>query len=488
MDIDTQAVEVAQLSLYLKLLEDETPGSTRAHQQSLGGALLPSLSKNIVSGNALIGTDFVSGKLFTLEEDRKYNVMDFERHFTEIMKDGGFDAIVGNPPYGAEISRDAVSYLRAKFNSTTKDLDTYAAFMEQAVKLTKPVGLVSMIVPTGWYSGAKFGALRRFIARTTNPRVFVNLPYDVFDAWVDTTVFVAEKRREPTSWMRTDACEVSLRTFPKKHKITSEIEFGNELDKADFLAWFTDESDGYLTYANTATTLLMRKIVESSKPLQNYADVQRGVTPYNLDKTALYATSRLAFDGVVRLYTFEQGEVRFIRFDESLAEFKPERYFQGQRLLLRELISRQFQLQAVKVTEDFVTNKSMQSTLQLPGAPDLSYILGVLNSRLMSWYFMRRSNIAQRDDFPKIVLKETRFLPIPSIELENTTDKARHDRVVQLVEAMLATKQQPASARTDADINRLAHRAADLDRRIDELVYELYALTAEEIVIVEGSA
>ena len=69
-----------------------------------------------------------------------------------------------------------------------------------------------------------------------------------------------------------------------------------------------------------------------------------------------------------------------------------------------------------------------------------------------------------------------------------TADEVCHDRILQLVENMLATKQQQASARTDADINRLAHRAADLDRRIDELVYELYALTADEVKIVEDSA
>jgi hypothetical protein len=99
-----------------------------------------------------------------------------------------------------------------------------------------------------------------------------------------------------------------------------------------------------------------------------------------------------------------------------LAEPKPERYFRGPRLLLRELISRQFQLQAVKVTGDFVTNKSMQSILALEGGPDLNDLLAIINSRLMSWYFLRRSNIAQRDDFPKIVLKETRSLPHQFIE------------------------------------------------------------------------
>ena len=60
--------------------------------------------------------------------------------------------------------------------------------------------------------------------------------------------------------------------------------------------------------------------------------------------------------------------------------------------------------------------------------------------------------------------------------------------MVELVEALLAAKAQQAQARTDADINRLAHRVADLDRRIDELVYELYELTPEEIAIIEKSA
>ncbi len=98
--------------------------------------------------------------------------------------------------------------------------------MEQATDKAKPLGFVSMIVPTGWYSGPKFGKLRRFMATRTDPRVFVNLPYDIFrDAWVDTTIFVTRKRKAPTAWPRTEQCEVVLRTFPKRHKIRAVAEF-----------------------------------------------------------------------------------------------------------------------------------------------------------------------------------------------------------------------------------------------------------------------
>lgn len=99
VDIDPQAVEVAQLSLYLKLLEDETIASAHQQQLEMGTALLPSLNKNIVSGNSLIGWDILEGKLFDSIDERRLNPMSFEDKFPEVMNRGGFDAIVGNPPY-----------------------------------------------------------------------------------------------------------------------------------------------------------------------------------------------------------------------------------------------------------------------------------------------------------------------------------------------------------------------------------------------------
>jgi type I restriction-modification system DNA methylase subunit len=487
VDIDAQAVEVAQLSLYLKLLKDETTDS--AHQYLLEfehtaqmKKLLPDLSKNIVCGNSLIGTDILDEQLFPKDEERKLNPMNFEDAFPEVTKRGGFDAIVGNPPYGAELSARSEHYLRGKFKAATRDLDTYALFMEQVVKLTRPRGRISMIVPTGWYSGAKFPALRRFMACQTDPESLVNLPYDVFKAWVDTTVFVVTKRGEPTTWPRAVSHTVNIRTFPKRHQIASEAEFSCELTTVDFVQWFANGKDEYLTYADSQTTLLIRKIQERGKPLREFADVQRGVTPFKLTDEPTHKASQPAFDGTVRRYTLRRGPKRYVRYDQTLMEFKPERYFKGPRLLLRELISRQFHLQAAKANDDFVTNKSMQSILQCPGGPHLNYLLGVINSGLMSWYFLHRSNIAQRDDFPKIVLKETRDLPIAR------PDQTRHDQMVHLVEQMLEAKKQLAKVKTDKDKSYYERRCSDLDHQIDRLVYDLYGLTDKEIEIVEAAS
>lgn len=487
LDLDYQAVEVTMLSLYLKILEGETR-TTLGQQQGFfpKETFLPDLSANIKCGNSLIGSRVPQGQMSLLssEDDLQLDVFDWQSELPHVMKSGGFDVVLGNPPYGALLTKEQAAYLSQAFTATTKDLDTYGLFMEQATNKTKPLGLVSMIVPTGWYSGPKFSKLRRFVATHTDPSAFVNLPYDIFrDAWVDTTIFVTRKRKTPTTWPRTEKCEVTIRTFPKRHKIHTVAEFYESLSLADISNWFSAGGDEFLTYADTETTHLMQKLsTQGVKPLGECADVQRGVTPFNLTDKSRFATSRPAFDGTVRRYTLERGPHRYIRFDDSLAEPKPARYFEGPRLLLRELISRQFRLQAVIAEEDFVTNKSMQSILQSDGGPDLSFLLGCLNSRLMSWYFLLRSNIAQRDDFPKIVLKETRSLPIPVVTEKNA--KQVKDLAAE-VKQMLALQMKLSSSQSDRESEKLKRQIVTTDNRIDKIVYGLYGLTEQEEALIE---
>jgi hypothetical protein len=104
----------------------------------------------------------------------------------------------------------------------------------------------------------------------------------------------------------------------------------------------------------------------------------------------------------------------------------------------------------------------------------------------VSWYFLHRSNIAQRDDFPKIVLKETRSLPIRAINLSDPRDKAQHDKMVSLVEQMLSLSAQLPEAKTDHEKNVLQRKVDATDQQIDQLVYELFGLTKDEIKIVSG--
>ena len=116
VDIDRQAVEVTKLSLLLKVLEGE---STETLQMALPGfqeRALPNLDNNIKCGNSLIGPDYFTGQLLPdADELRRVNPFDWEHEFPEAMKAGGFDCIVGNPPYRAHSTEPELQYLQAHF-------------------------------------------------------------------------------------------------------------------------------------------------------------------------------------------------------------------------------------------------------------------------------------------------------------------------------------------------------------------------------------
>ncbi|MFM2364000.1 MAG: hypothetical protein RLZZ316_2902, partial [Bacteroidota bacterium] len=147
VDIDAQAVEVTQLSLFLKMLEEENVSSTQAKQGALFSKVLPDLSKNIVCGNSLIGWDIMNGQLFENDELKKLNPMDYEAVFPTIMRGGGFDAVVGNPPYVLGVNSFEKKYFSKLYKYQEGKPDLYRFFIEKGINLIKSNGLLSYIIP-----------------------------------------------------------------------------------------------------------------------------------------------------------------------------------------------------------------------------------------------------------------------------------------------------------------------------------------------------
>jgi hypothetical protein len=115
------------------------------------------------------------------------------------------------------------------------------------------------------------------------------------------------------------------------------------------------------------------------------------------------------------------------------------------------------------------------------------YLLGILNSKLITFFYSRLSS-TYRGGYLRFIYQYLEQLPIHSINFDNSQDKSRHDHIVKLVEQMLEAKEKLSNAKTEAETNRLEMQCQALDRQIDEAVYELYGLTPEEIEIVEGKA
>jgi hypothetical protein len=115
-------------------------------------------------------------------------------------------------------------------------------------------------------------------------------------------------------------------------------------------------------------------------------------------------------------------------------------------------------------------------------------VLGVVNSRLITWRHHRRSPKAKKALFQKVLVSDLKQIPVPKLSQADPADKSRHDRLVKLVEQMLALHPQLAAAKTPQERTALERQITATDAQIDRLVYDLYGLTDDEIKIVEGEA
>ncbi len=137
VDIDAQAVEVTKLSLLLRVVE--SPGQL----SWLSERILPDLGENIKCGNSLIGPDYYDNRqmpMFGDEEFYRVNVFDWNKAFPQVFAAGGFDAVIGNPPYlriqGLQEYYSAeIAYFQKKYKSAVKRFDLSLLFIEKALFL-----------------------------------------------------------------------------------------------------------------------------------------------------------------------------------------------------------------------------------------------------------------------------------------------------------------------------------------------------------------
>ena len=184
VDIDSQAVETTKLSLLLKVLEGETAESIDSQLTFLHERALPDLAANIKCGNSLLEPGDVASQMNLLdtEECLRLNTFCWRDEFAAIMDGGGFDAVLGNPPYlGIEHTREADrSIYIGRYTTVMRRFDAFGLFIEMSLHLLKQDRLFGMIIPSTMLNNLTFTALRRLLLEETSIRSIVNLGGRVF--------------------------------------------------------------------------------------------------------------------------------------------------------------------------------------------------------------------------------------------------------------------------------------------------------------------
>ena len=166
VDIDTQAVEVTKLSLLLKVLEGESDQSIKSQLRLFHERALPDLAENIKCGNSLIGPDFYQGRQMDMfDEEKRYRINAFDWHgeFPQIFEEGGFDAVIGNPPWGSLISQPEKEHLNMRFVSRRGEAESHLYFIERGLYLLGEAGALGFITPNTWLTVLAGESIRRFV-------------------------------------------------------------------------------------------------------------------------------------------------------------------------------------------------------------------------------------------------------------------------------------------------------------------------------------
>ena len=199
VDIDRQAVEVTKLSLLLKVLEGENDETISKQLKLFQERALPDLSNNIKCGNSLIGWDILKDHPdMEQEEIDRINPFDWEKEFPVVFEQGGFDVVIGNPPYiRMEIFKEIKKYLKANFISHSERADMYVYFIEKCHKILKEHGHFGMIVSNKFLRSNYGGPIRDFIRQNAKvERIvdFAGLP--VFQGATVRTIILLTSREQ----------------------------------------------------------------------------------------------------------------------------------------------------------------------------------------------------------------------------------------------------------------------------------------------------
>jgi hypothetical protein len=537
VDIDNQAVEVAQLSLYLKLLEEETTASARQHQLEFHETILPSLNKNIVCGNSLIGTDILTGQLFAGEEERKLNPMDYEQRFPEIMKRGGFDVIVGNPPYvRQETLSNIKGYLEAHYQSFNGVADLYAYFMEKSLSLLKAGGLFSYIVSSSFLRATYGEPLRRYLKSVGTVLQMVDFGgLAVFASAKDTYVCIPLISKGVIKNLpRIEICKIpsleitnltpyvaeqsftipserfSADVWPLKSDSEAAVfekikeagpKLGEYLKDGIYYGIKTGLNEAFIIDTATKERLISKdgRSAELIKPLLGGEDIRRYVFEPK-DQWLIFPRRGVKikdYPAILEHLSQWKAELTPKKTGKEKSGRKPGRYewyeIQDDVAYYEIFESRKIVYPDIAKNPRFCLdtgNSYLANTAYCLGSDSL-YLLGLLNSRLF-WFSISNISIpfgVRAGEYRyRLIYQYMEQVPIRPIDAKKPADKAKHDKIVSLVEQMLATKPQLAAAQSDKDKDFYGHKCESLDRQIDTLVYELYGLTDEEIAIVEGAA
>ena len=385
----------------------------------------------------------------------------------------GFDVVIGNPPYGASFTEIAKALVAQTYKHQDYQLDSYLLFVEKCFGLTAPAGAVALIIPNTWLLNLLSKKLRKWIFTEKTVNDIVHFTTSVFSAVVDTEVVVFTNAAPPGDHainvtVFSDDGPTAPFSLPQERWQRRNGEAVNILERPEF-SHLTEKLRSFpvLDHVSVITQGAKPFQVGKGKPKQTRAivDGKPFVATDKKDKTF----RPLLRGSLIQRYRILWNGDYWISFGDWLAEPRHSASYDApEKIVIRQTGD---SLLATLDEEQFVVRDNLYTIVPRDGKADLRFILGLLNSRLLNWFYQKAINPEEGEALAQVKRGHLAQLPIASSA--QTTSK----KLTELVGSILRAKKNDPAADTSA-----------LEREIDQHVYALYALTPEEVAIVEGTA
>ena len=503
VDINEESVEIAQLALWLR--------TAKPHRK------LNTLSENIKCGNSLISDPEIAG-------EKAFN---WQEQFPKVFEKGGFDVVIGNPPYVRPhyLNDETKRHLWKTFSTYERKADLYVCFIETAISLVKQKGYTSFIVSDGWLRLDSFEKIRIHILNNTSILQIVDFTNDVFDsANVKTCVFVFKKETSNNNVLQSAVIDnkmdlnnidyhfINQEAFNATYKnvfdlsidetsssIKNKMQIGTSSLGTLFSLSFgvkTGDDERFLTF-NPSISPDCKKLVRG-------ADINRWT---------------IIFKGEYVIYQPEQ-----MRINKSTARPGTAERFEQPKVLVRDTgggLMATYDDSSYYVKDVIIVEDENQSTDRLKA------LAAILNSMLLRWYY--------ETTFPTLHVQRDELASLPIPNLVNMEDLVCLSNKMLFLYSQLNDKRQHFLYRLEGNLEdvkittalqtfdqmdfagfvaelkkqkiklslvqqdeweeyfnqyrqacqELSAQIAETDQEIDLRVYHLYGLTYDEVLTVD---
>ncbi len=433
VDLDHKAVEITKLNLLLKAAEKERK-------------LPEEVDLHIKQGNSLIDDEKISG----------LNAFKWDGDF----KEETFDVIIGNPPYGVELSKDIQEYLDSKY--AIGSTDTAVLFIKKGYTSLKSKGLLGFIVPKAFCFASNWKKIRDLVWND-----IINI-VDCGKAWKDVkleqVIFIIKKDSKSKTYTSSKFTEVIL----------TDSSIMNKKDSEEF---------GFLLNGITKQELIIgQKIKDNSIMLNQVSENQRGA----ILQKYIAENGELKVIGGAQVQKFGitgiKGRIDRSKIDSDLA------YIKDNSLLVQRIVAHiQNPKEHIQITCTIPENKNLilvdtinQITLNKNISRSLIWV--ILNSKITNWYAYRfifgKAIRTMQFDNPV-----TARIPLPKKLIDNQQKlSSLADKLFLLGKKLVQIKDRQTSEKA-----KLEEEIKKTDQEVDEILYKIYGITEEERKIIEES-